>query len=202
MEFEDEADPTREPVVRSPGQMIEDSQDNKDQEIGPVPLHQKQVDGKLARLGVGQFVAYCNTHPKLGKCRVGKVVTLSRQEHLIIVHRYRPLADGRLRVRWVPTYSVGGDEVIGEGDIPAKENVKAKEIVSILELHDGVVSHAASRKLDNAGWRYDETGLSLEKELRREPDLSAFTRLEDWFVASHCVPIERYGHFRTPPALQ
>ena len=35
VEFEDEADPTREPVVRSPGQMIEEAAANKDQIIGP-----------------------------------------------------------------------------------------------------------------------------------------------------------------------
>ncbi len=40
---------------------------------------------------------------------------------------------------------MGGDEVLGEGDVPAKENVKAGQIVSIIDLHDGVVSHAASK---------------------------------------------------------
>ena len=129
-------------------------------------MHKNQFDGKLARLGVGQFVAYCNSHPKLKKCSVGKVITLPRPENLIIVHRYRPLADGRLRFRWLPAFTVGGDEVLGEGDVPAKENVQAGQIVSILDLHDGVVSHAASRKLDNAGWRYDETELTLD-ELRK-----------------------------------
>ena len=114
-----------------------------------------------------QFVAYCNSNPKLKKCSVGKVITVSRQENLIIVHRYRPLADGRLRVRWLPAFTVGGYEVLGEGDVAAKENVKAGQIVSIIELNDGVVSHAASRKLDNAGWRYDETELALD-DLTRE----------------------------------
>ena len=108
MEFEDEAEPSREPIVRSPGQMMEEARNNKDQSIGPVPLHKKQFDGKLARLGVGQFVAYCNSHPKLKKCKVGKVMTLPRPENLIIVHRYRPRADGRLRVRWLPAFTVGG----------------------------------------------------------------------------------------------
>ncbi len=114
VEFEDEADPSRDPVVRSPGQMMEESRTDKETEIGPVPLHKKQFDGKLAKLGAGQFVAYCNSHPKLRKCRVGKVLTVSRQENLIIVHRYRPLADGRLRVRWLPAFTVGGNEVLGE----------------------------------------------------------------------------------------
>jgi len=164
-------------------------------------LHRRQFDGKLAKLGAGQFVAYCNSHPKLKKCRVGKVVTLSRQQNLIIVHRYRPLADGRLRVRWLPAFTIGGDEFLGEGDVPVKEHVKAEQIVSIIDLHDGVVSHAASRKLDNAGWRYDETELTLD-ELRREPDLAAFTNLEEWFVATKGVPIERSCNFGTPAELQ
>ena len=91
---------------------------------------------------------------------------------------------------------MGGDEVLGEGDVPAKENVKAGQIVSIIDLHDGVVSHAASRKLDNAGWRYDETELTLD-ELKREPDLTAFTRLEEWMVATKGIPIERSCNFST-----
>ena len=139
-------------------------------------------------------MAYCNSNPKLKKCSVGKVITVSRQENLIIVHRYRPLADGRLRVRWLPAFTVGGNEVLGEGDVAAKENVKAGQIVSIIELNDGVVSHAASRKLDNAGWRYDETGVTLD-ELTREPDLIAFTNLEEWIVATKGIPIERSRNF-------
>ncbi len=75
-------------------------------------------------------------------------------------------------------------------------------MVSILDMHDGVVSHAASRKLDNAGWRYDEEGFSVEQELRREPDLSAFTSLETWFTETQGVPIEEACHFSTPDELQ
>ena len=72
VEFEDEAEPSREPVVPSPGQMMEEARNDKEQDIGPVPLHKKQLDGKLAKLGVGQFVAYCSSRPKLKKCKWGK----------------------------------------------------------------------------------------------------------------------------------
>ena len=92
---------------------------------------------------------------------------------------------------------MGGNEVLGEGDVAAKENVKAGQIVSIIELNDGVVSHAASRKLDNAGWRYDETEVALN-ELTREPDLIMFTKLEDWMVATRCTDrtIVQFQYFR------
>ena len=106
----------------------------------------------------------------------------------IIVHRYRPLADGRLRVRWLPASIVEGNEVLGEG--AAKENVKAGQIVSIIELNDGVVSHAASRKLDNAVWRYGETELALD-DLTREADRIMFAKLEEWVVATKGTPIKR-----------
>jgi hypothetical protein len=182
--------------------MIEDAVANRDQIIGPMPAHDKQFNGKLARLGTEQFVAYCNTNPKLKKCRIGKVLTMSKPENLIIVHRYSPLSDGRLRVRWIPTYTVSGGEVLGEGEVPAKENVRAQQIVSIVELHDGVVSHAVSRKLDNAGWRYDESGLTLTDELRREPDLAMFTQLEEWMIASKGVPIDKSVTFSASCDLQ
>ena len=73
VEFEDEAEPTREPVLRSPGQMMDDARDDIDKEDRPVPPHKKQFDGKFNKLGAGQFVAYTNTHPKLKKCRSGKL---------------------------------------------------------------------------------------------------------------------------------
>jgi len=43
VEFEDEADPSREPMVRSPGQMMEDARTEKEPDIGPVPLHKTTV---------------------------------------------------------------------------------------------------------------------------------------------------------------
>ena len=43
IEFEDEADPAREPVVRSPGQMMDDARTEKEPDIGPVSLHKKAV---------------------------------------------------------------------------------------------------------------------------------------------------------------
>ncbi len=73
IEIEDEADPAREPVVRSPGQMMDDARTEKELDIGPVSLRKKQFDVKLAKLGAGHFVAYCNSNPKLKKCSVGKV---------------------------------------------------------------------------------------------------------------------------------
>ena len=48
--------------------MMDDARTEKEPDIGPVSLHKKQFDGKLAKLGAGQFVADCNSNPKLKKC--------------------------------------------------------------------------------------------------------------------------------------
>ena len=84
----------------------------------------------------------------------------------MVLHRYKPVADGRLRLKWVPAY-VGGDG--SEGPTTAKhsslETVTARRILCIVQLHDGVLSHAAARQLDKSGWRLDETDLTHAQDV-------------------------------------
>ena len=71
--------------------------------------------GKLAKLTVGQFCAYQQgqgSSDGIRRLRIGKVVNITRSESSVVVHRYRPLNDSRLRVRWIPLeVSVNGAEV-------------------------------------------------------------------------------------------
>ena len=84
------------------------------------------------------------------------------------MHRYKAQADGRLRVHWLPVYEAsaeqGGAEVLGDrpehhGMKPLLENVPAKRLLCAVQLHDGVMSHAAARQLDRAGWTWKTEGV-------------------------------------------
>ena len=69
------------------------------------------------------------------KCRVGKVITVARTEHVVIVHRHFPLTDGRLRVKWMPAYlDEEGKEVSEPGPKPSTETVEARRILKIVRL--------------------------------------------------------------------
>ena len=87
---------------------------------------------------------------------IGKVTALSRAEStVVVVHRYKPVTDGRLRLYWQPLFTgESGVEVLASGSIPSTETVPVKRILFPVQLHDGVVSHAAARRLDHAGYRY------------------------------------------------
>ena len=50
-----------------------------------------------------------------------------------------------------------GVEVLGSGSNPSTETVPVKRIFFPVQLHDGVVSHAAARRLDQAGYRYERS---------------------------------------------
>ena len=130
---------------RSLGQMLETS--SRDEvSAGPKP-------GKLDKLAAGQMVAYAADKPSKS-CSVGKVWTITRAEAAVVVQRHKPASDGRLRVKWRPVFladaEAGGHEVLDSGDKPSLEKVPVKRIICQIQLHDGVMSHAAARKLDKA----------------------------------------------------
>ena len=96
-------------------------------------------------------------------CTVGQVRTIRKAQGEVVVHRYKAQADGRLRVHWLPVYEAsaeqGGAEVLGDrpehhGMRPLLENVPAKRLLCAVQLHDVVMSHAAARQLDRAGWTW------------------------------------------------
>jgi hypothetical protein len=116
--------------------------------------------GKLEKLSVGTFVAYSQgAQPK--KLRIGKITTITRNEATVAVQRYRPLSDGRLRVKWIP---VENKDAYGQS-VPMIESLSVRQIMTTVQLHDGVISHAAARKLDRSGWSLDESDLQEQAEV-------------------------------------
>ena len=139
---------------RSIGKMLEDKDKGIDETL-PAPGRRKAGAGKLERLAVGMCVAYAQGRGQK-KLRLGKVTNITKAENSVVVHRLRPLSDGRLRVRWLPAVNV---DAYG-ADHPSLETLHPRQIMTVVQLHDGVLAHAAARKLDKAGWRLDESPYS------------------------------------------
>ena len=133
---------------RSPGQMIEAAARG----ASPVaPCAPKRIKG----LQVGSYVVYTGEGVK--RCRVGRVLNLSDVERAVTVHKHRAVTDSRLRVRWLPSFiDADQGEIVGAGTTPAIQTVSVDALVSVIELHDGVIGHASARRLDKAGWRIDD----------------------------------------------
>ena len=133
---------------------------------------------------MGGFVAYTAVPKVKKKCRIGQVRKVFRPDQTILVHRYLPVSDGRLRVLWKPAYlSPEGTEMLEPGADPSQESVTVQQLVSVVQLHSGVLSHAAARRLDLAGWRLDEQGLQHEMAVvspPAEPSSSLAVRLEEF----------------------
>ena len=52
-----------------------------------------------------------------------------------------------------------GQEVLGsagQGEKAALEQVLAKQIICVVELHTGVLSHSAANRLDRGRWKIEE----------------------------------------------
>ena len=94
------------------------------------------------------------THAVKG-CTAGKITAISKAEATLVVHRHKPVADNCLRLYWQPVYVEGGVEVLGNGSMPSTENIPVKRVLFPVQLHDGVIAHAAARRLDHAGYRYE-----------------------------------------------
>ena len=94
---------------------------------------------------------------KVKECTVGKITAISRAEATVIVHRYKPVSENHMRLYWRPVCSDGGSEVLGSGQNPSTETIPVKRILFPVQLHDGVIAHAAARRLDHMGYRYDRS---------------------------------------------
>ena len=64
------------------------------------------------------------------------------------------MAEDRLRVKWLPAFK---DR---EKTEPFVETIAIKYVLMVVQLHTGVLSHQAARKLDLAGWRLGEQDLA------------------------------------------
>ena len=143
---------------RSPGMMMEDQGRKVEAQTKIFEEARKKISpGKLDKVQTGNFIAYV-VAGKMKECTIGKVTALSRAEASVVVHRYKPVTDGHLRLYWQPLYTgESGVEVLGSGPNPSTETVHVKMILFPVLLHDGVVSHAAARRLDHAGYRYEQS---------------------------------------------
>ena len=56
-------------------------------------------------------------------------------------------------------YTEEGQEFLGSGANPAKETVPINRILFPVQLHDGVLAHAAARRLDQGNDRYEHENL-------------------------------------------
>ena len=72
------------------------------------------------------------------------------------MHKHQPQSEGRLRIKWLPVFidGNGGGEVLVTGAQPSTERVEAKRLLFPVQLHDGVMSHAAARRLDNLDYGF------------------------------------------------
>jgi len=136
---------------RSPGEMIEDREKQKqDEPVKP---------GKLEKVTAGNYIVY-SVGTK--KCTIGKVISVSKAEANVVVHKHRPVSDSRLRLYWTPVYVEAGEEVLGSGSTPALETVTIRQLLWPVQLHDGVLAHAAARRLDHMEYRLDPDNLCQE----------------------------------------
>jgi len=175
----DNAEPLELGDRRSVGQMLEADEPRAEQ-----PARCKPSRGKLDKVSPGQFIAYAPNKRSAKRCRIGKVRIILRAEAEMVVHRYRPLSEGRLRVSWRPVFRSASGETLDAGEEPSTESVRAQDVILIVQLHDGgVLSHAAARSLDKAGWRLDETDMEFEADLVHGPSDQSAARLEALVVA-------------------
>ena len=172
LSLEDEGVDDTERRNRSPGEMLE-QKGNKQQD----QRLKKPGAGKLTKLTIGQFIAYAGVGHANKMLRIGKVVAITRAEGIVGVHRFRPISDGRLRIRWEPLMLK--DAYNAEN--PVLENIHARQIVTVVQLHDGIVSHAAARRLDRAGWKLDESDLVEEAALEESIPVGSLQRLGELF---------------------
>jgi hypothetical protein len=174
LEFEDNPKPQEAARIRSPGEMMEASEADAGNAALP--------SGKMNKISVNQYIAYCAGDPRQKKCRIGRVTLVSKPDGSVTVHRHRPVTDGRLRISWLPVFMKDGEEVTAEGSLAAKETVTPKQILTVVEmLEGGVIGHAATRKVDKANWRFDESDVQIMLLCKAPSNLPAI-KLQEWYA--------------------
>jgi len=127
---------------RSPGQMLEG--------VG-VADAAPPARGRLKGLQKGAIIAYKGEG--IRRVRLGAVISLSNVQQSLEAHRYGAAAEaGGLRVHWVPLFFDANAQVCrGAGGRPVQETVALASVIMVVELHTGVLGHAAARRLDRSG---------------------------------------------------
>ena len=78
-------------------------------------------------------------------------------------------------------YVEGGVEVLGEGSTPSTETVPIKRLLFPAQLHDGVLEHAAARRLDHMNYQYEPAAML---DLNGEPQGTQFNEASLELVAN------------------
>ena len=84
---------------------------------------------------------------------------VSAAEQVFTVHEYTARAGDRLRVHWEPTYYQPGIGIQGLEGQPVLATMPISKRIAVVELHTGVMGHAAARRFECAGWRLVEAVL-------------------------------------------
>ena len=53
-------------------------------------------------------------------------------------------------------YGTAGAETTEAGGKPSLEGITPKQVLAVVQLHDGVLQHPVARRLDRAGWKISE----------------------------------------------
>ena len=138
------------PGQRSLGEILEDG---GAEAAGVAKTHR----GKPSRLEPGMLIAYAKDQ-KLKVCTIGRVWSLTKADNPVQVHKYVSRWNDELRVHWVPLHvdSEGVETTQAAGGKPSLEGITRKQVLDIVQLNDGVLNHAMSRKLDRRGWKIPE----------------------------------------------
>ena len=120
----------------------------------------KAVDtgrGKKPKLEPGLHIVYAKDS-QLRICSVGRIWALTKAEASVQVHKYTANWDVRLRVRWMPLFynAEGAETTEATGGRPSLEGITPKQVLDVVQLHDGVLQHSVARKLDREGWKIPE----------------------------------------------
>ena len=125
-------------------------------------------------------MAYATGPREEKRCTIGQVWSLDWGAGSVVVHRHAPRMDARLRLKWEPlsetTAAQGGAESAGPRALaqPSLEKVPAVQLILVVQLHDGVISHASARRLDRAGWR-------IREGIARTPEsVNVYRIREEW----------------------
>ena len=94
-----------------------------------------------------------------------------------MLHRYKPVSDGRMRVNREPVFTIDGQEVLSQGSAALLETVLFTKIMMIVQLHSGIMSHAAARRLDTNGFTFE--GEAVVNIAESRPRLR-MTPLREW----------------------
>ena len=107
-------------------------------------------------------MAYATGPREEKRCTIGRVWSLDWGAGSVVVHRHAPRMDSKLRLKWEPlsesSAAEGGAETAAPEALarPSLEKVSFAKLLLVVQLHDGVISHASARRLDRARWRVQE----------------------------------------------